>query len=122
MYPFYVLDVPHDVTDEQVAARYRALVRAFPPDRTPELFGEIRRAYEALADHRRRIRARLEYMEEDAPSLRQGPPPRLPPATRRRLPADELAALLRDAPVSPVAGDTASGRGGQPAGRAGGRR
>jgi curved DNA-binding protein CbpA len=121
MYPFYVLDVPHDVTDEQVAARYRALVRAFPPDRAPERFGEIRRAYEALADRRSRVRARLEYMEEGAPSLRQGPPPRLPPAARPRLPADELAALLRDAPGSPAERDAASG-GGSPGGRAGGRR
>jgi curved DNA-binding protein CbpA len=113
MYPFFVLGVDHDATDEQVAARYRELVRAYPPDRAPEQFAEIRQAFEALADRRRRLYTRLYYMDEHDPQrqggLHRGPPPRVSPAERSRLTEEELAALLREAPLCQRAGSAGAG-------------
>lgn len=41
--------------DEQVQSAYLALVRQFPPDRNPQRFEEIRRAYEQLKTYKARV-------------------------------------------------------------------
>ena len=57
--PFTVLGVDEEAGDAEIRARYLALVRAFPPDRAPDRFQEIRAAYEALTDERKRLEAKL---------------------------------------------------------------
>jgi len=48
-----------ELKDEQVQSSYLALVRQFPPDRYPERFEEIRRAYEQLKTYKDRVRHEL---------------------------------------------------------------
>lgn len=57
--PFTVLRVSDDADDAEIRRRYLALVRQFPPDRAPERFQELRVAYEALSDERKRLETRL---------------------------------------------------------------
>jgi len=65
MYPFFVLDLPHDCTDQDVEDRYHALLLRFPPDVAPDQFTLIRAAYEALRDERQRLSTRLFYHDDD---------------------------------------------------------
>lgn len=92
LYPFAVLDLPHDATDEEVAARYRELVHAFPPEQAPAEFQAIRAAYEALKDRRVRLRTRLTWFDRTGRALATHP--RLDRAPRPRLALDELRRLL----------------------------
>jgi preprotein translocase subunit Sec63 len=55
--PFAVLGISAELDDEAIRRRYLELVKQFPPERQPEKFAEIRRAYEALRD----LDARLRY-------------------------------------------------------------
>ena len=55
----HILGVNKTAGDLEVRERYLALVREFPPDRHPEAFQRITRAYEALKDRRGRVRDRL---------------------------------------------------------------
>jgi hypothetical protein len=57
--PLVVLGVVQDADDDAIKQRYLALVRAFPPDREPERFQEIRGAYEAVRGERERLETRL---------------------------------------------------------------
>lgn len=57
--PFVVLGVDNDASDEAIKQRYLALVRRFPPDREPDRFQEIRRAYEAIRGERERLEVKL---------------------------------------------------------------
>jgi curved DNA-binding protein CbpA len=57
--PFTVLGVADDAGDTEIRRRYLALVRDFPPDRAPERFQELRAAYEALSDERKRLATKL---------------------------------------------------------------
>ena len=57
--PFTVLGVADDAGDTEIRRRYLALVREFPPDRAPERFQELRAAYEALSDERKRLETKL---------------------------------------------------------------
>lgn len=57
--PFTVLGVADDAGDAEIRRRYLALVREFPPDRAPERFQELRAAYEALSDERKRLETKL---------------------------------------------------------------
>jgi len=95
VYPFYVLDLEEDATDELVEARYQQLLRRHPPDRDPEAFRVLRRAYEALRTERGRQEARLFYFDEGGCALSEALPRWLESGPRRRLEPDELAALLR---------------------------
>jgi DnaJ-class molecular chaperone len=56
---YEILDLPQSASDAEVRRRYLELVRQFPPDRAPERFTEIHRAYEQLRDPVPRIEARL---------------------------------------------------------------
>ena len=57
--PFTVLGVADDAGDAEIRRRYLAMVRDFPPDRAPERFQELRAAYEALSDARKRLETKL---------------------------------------------------------------
>ena len=57
--PFAVLGVDETADDEAIKRRYLALVRAWPPDREPEKFQALRRAYEAVSGPRQRLEWKL---------------------------------------------------------------
>jgi DnaJ-class molecular chaperone len=103
MYPFLVLDLPHDTSDQQTAERYQQLVSQYPPDRAPETFVAIRQAYEAIKDERARLQTRLFDFDAKGGSLRQNVLPLVSTETRRRLSAAELSELLRRVNLDEIA-------------------
>lgn len=94
MYPFLVMGLHHDVGDDEVEQRYRELVHEHPPDRDPNGFARVRRAYEALRTRRDRIECRLFYTDESGRALEQELPVLLLAQKPRRLAAGQLAELL----------------------------
>jgi curved DNA-binding protein CbpA len=64
--PFTVLGVADDADDAEIRQRYLALVWEFPPDRAPERFQELRAAYDALSDERKRLETKLLHTNEAA--------------------------------------------------------
>jgi curved DNA-binding protein CbpA len=104
--PFTVLGVADDAGDGEIRRRYLALVRDFPPDRAPERFQELRTAYEALSDERRRLATKLLHTNSAALSrlildaLRtgstDGPPARATRQTVAALLAEGIALASRD--------------------------
>ena len=67
--PFTVLGVTDEADDAEIRRRYLALVREFPPDRAPERFQELRAAYDALSDERKRLETTL--LHNNAAALAQ---------------------------------------------------
>ena len=67
--PFTVLGVTDEADDTEIRRRYLALVREFPPDRAPERFQELRAAYDALSDERKRLETTL--LHNNAAALAQ---------------------------------------------------
>src|SRR5262245_28971452 len=57
--PYQVMGLPADSDDETIRRRYLELVRQFSPEKHPEKFAAIRRAYESLRDLNTRLRYRL---------------------------------------------------------------
>jgi len=57
--PFVVLGLDETAGDDAIKQRYLALVRAFPPDREPDRFQEIRQAYETVRNERGRLELKL---------------------------------------------------------------
>lgn len=57
--PYEILGVSRDAGAEAIRQRYLALVRQFPPDRDPEHFARIRRAYEDVRDPIKMLNERL---------------------------------------------------------------
>lgn len=53
------LGIDHTACDREIRERYLALVRQYPPERAPEKFQQITRAYEALRNRRNRVRSCL---------------------------------------------------------------
>jgi len=64
--PFSIFGVHEDASDAEIRRRYLALVRDYPPDRSPEWFREYRTAYEALSDERKRLETKLLRTNEAA--------------------------------------------------------
>ena len=57
--PYVVLGLPADSDDDTIRRRYLELVKQFSPERDPEKFAAIRRAYESMRDLETRLRYRL---------------------------------------------------------------
>ncbi len=57
--PYEILSVGPETSDEQIRQRYLELVRQNPPDRSPQRFAEVRRAYEQLRDPVARLEKKL---------------------------------------------------------------
>ena len=57
--PYATLGLPADSDDDAIRRRYLELVRQHPPERQPEKFAAIRKAYESLRDLDTRLRYRL---------------------------------------------------------------
>ncbi len=52
--PFEILDVPVEADDEEIKSAYLQAVKRWPPEKYPEQFQRVRRAYEKIATHRDR--------------------------------------------------------------------
>ena len=65
--PRKVLNVAPDAGEEEIRAAYLRKVKEFPPDRAPEEFEQIRNAFEALGDPRKRALALFQDPGYDAP-------------------------------------------------------
>lgn len=60
MYIFYqILGVDQGADDQTIRKAYLDLVKRFPPEKHPEGFKRITRAYEAVKDRRSRVRSKL---------------------------------------------------------------
>lgn len=104
--PFTVLGVADDAGDAEIRRRYLALVRDFPPDLAPERFQELRAAYDALSDARKRLETKLLHTNSAALSrlsmaaLRagstDGPPARATRQTVAALLAEGIMLALRE--------------------------
>lgn len=57
--PYATLGLPADSDDDTIRRRYLELVRQNPPERQPEKFAAIRKAYDSLRDLDTRLRFRL---------------------------------------------------------------
>lgn len=57
--PFVLLGVDENTGDDTIKQRYLALVRTHPPDREPDRFQAVRRAYEAIRGERERLEVKL---------------------------------------------------------------
>jgi curved DNA-binding protein CbpA len=57
--PYAVLGLAPDCDDETIRRRYLELVKQYTPERHPERFAVIRRAYDSLRDLNTRLRHRL---------------------------------------------------------------
>lgn len=94
--PYQVLDVPETADDAAVKKAYLRKVREFPPERSPERFQAVRRAFETIATRRDRLRHRLfeaeppEPAELLAPEGEQDRPHRPPLALLKRVLARTL--------------------------------
>ena len=67
--PFEVLEIPNDAGADEIRKRYLELVRAFPPEKSPERFAAVHSAYQALRDPAARLQAQLFGFECDGDSL-----------------------------------------------------
>ena len=116
--PFTLLGVAEDADDAEIRRRYLALVRDFPPDRGPERFQELRAAYEALGDQRKRLETKLLSADTAALSRlrmaalragsRDGAPARAPRAAVAALLVEGILQALPE-PTPPAADDRKRG-------------
>src|SRR5437588_8255457 len=91
--PYEILGLSPDSDDEAIRRRYLALVRQFPPERSPERFAAVRQAYESLRDLNTRLRYRLfeAGKKETVDAIIEELACRTP---RRRLSLEQLLAML----------------------------
>jgi curved DNA-binding protein CbpA len=84
--PFTILGVSPDAGEAEVRARYLELVKQYPPERDPEKFQEVRKAFEVAKDPLSIALKLIEPPEDEAPSWssvlesQRRRPPRLTPA------------------------------------------
>jgi curved DNA-binding protein CbpA len=90
--PYEVLGLGPQASDEEIRHRYLDLVRKHPPDRDPERFAAVRRAYDKLRDPLRRLQARL-FEPETGDSLEKIIAEVRRHAQSRRIPTDKLLSL-----------------------------
>lgn len=92
--PYDVLGVGRDADRAAIRQRYLELIRQYPPERSPQQFAEIRRAYEQLRDPVVSLESRLFNVSAsqtfDIPmaELRLG-------VRQQRIPTDVLLSLAR---------------------------
>ncbi len=56
---FLVLGLKLDATDREIRQQYLSLVKKHSPERSPDQFSEITRAYELIKDKRSRVKAKI---------------------------------------------------------------
>ncbi len=57
--PYEILDVPEESSDSEIKKAYLAKVRQYPPERFPEMFQQIRQAYELIRTESERLSYKL---------------------------------------------------------------
>lgn len=65
--PFDILGVSEDASDEVIKKAYLHKVRQYPPERYPDQFQRIRRAFEAI--HTQSLRLRYQLFHREPPRL-----------------------------------------------------
>lgn len=58
-WPYLVLDVPENASDEKIRKAYQRKVRECPPERDAEAFSAVQQAYEHLKNAENRARIKL---------------------------------------------------------------
>jgi len=96
MRAYYVLGVSSSANDQQIRAAYLALTKVFSPDRFPQRFAEISRAYEQIKS----CEARRDYLLFGSEDTAQSPFDALRDAFRNsavrpRLSAGQIIEFLR---------------------------
>ncbi len=94
--PFAVLGLDENADDDAIKRRYLALVRAWPPDREPERFQALRRAFEAVSGQRERLEQKLLHTSSAALSRLKLHCLATTGSERRRPSQAAMAALLLD--------------------------
>nr|WP_320010805.1 J domain-containing protein [uncultured Desulfobulbus sp.] len=61
--PYEILEVSADADDAQIKKAYLALVRRYPPERSPVEFQRVYQAYELVKDEEARLSYRLFHCE-----------------------------------------------------------
>ena len=56
---FLTLGLSENASDERIREAYIAMVKKHPPERDPERFQKINKAYEAIKDKRKRVRTKI---------------------------------------------------------------
>ncbi len=56
---FLALGISEDASDERIREAYLSMVKKHPPERDPERFQKIDRAYEAIKDKRARVKTKM---------------------------------------------------------------
>ncbi|QDU98741.1 J domain-containing protein [Lignipirellula cremea] len=92
--PYEVLGIDPSADAAAVRARYLELVRAFPPEQSPEKFSEIRAAYDQLQDPVAVWKNRL-FDEKSMDSVASLAAELQPRFRRQRLPTSLLLSLVR---------------------------
>lgn len=88
--PFEVLGLPQSASQDEIRARYLALVRQFPPDKEPDRFAEIRAAYDELSDLRKALEHRMLDIPTESLAVILAD---LRSQSKRRIPLNDLLAL-----------------------------
>ena len=65
--PKQILGVALNASDEDIRAAYLRKVKEHPPEQAPEIFEQVRDAYNTLRDPRLRMRAMLESGDAPVP-------------------------------------------------------
>jgi DnaJ-domain-containing protein 1 len=65
--PWNVLEIPVEACEDEIRKAYLRKLKAFPPDRFPERFEEIRDAYAVLKDPRSRVQLMLFLVDPAKP-------------------------------------------------------
>lgn len=55
MTPYEYLGIDFNADDKTVRSAYLELIKTYPPDREPERFKEIAKAYETIKDEKKRL-------------------------------------------------------------------
>jgi curved DNA-binding protein CbpA len=87
--PYEVLGIARTATATALKQAYFALVRAHPPERDPEMFKQVRAAYERLRDPAARTESDMLLLERWPTPARQRRAPKLDLAVQ---PADVISA------------------------------
>ncbi|MCK6512765.1 DnaJ domain-containing protein [Myxococcota bacterium] len=97
MYPFFLFQIPPNATDEEVEARYHALITRYSPEAAPEQFAQIRKAYEALRTKEKRAAVLVSYHDQTGQALLNEYPFWLQEQARKRLSFEQLRERLVEA-------------------------
>jgi curved DNA-binding protein CbpA len=68
--PFEILDINESASDSEIKSAYLKKVQRYVPDRFPEEFKKIKKAYDAISTSKKRIEFRLfKVVEPDMTTL-----------------------------------------------------